>query len=389
MKNTIRYIKSFLNISSLSLFLFFVIMQLTTWIPLRYWHIWGGGNFIDSQQILMWSKCYETQGNLVFAKEGECSGYIYGSTLLKILSLLKVDVTATQIFGYLFMFVLAVTISFKVNTLTKYRENPFIILIVLSPPVLLLAERGNFDILMFALIGSAGLLFGRNFQIWALIPLALATLIKFYSLPLFLLFFLLNDNKKKKITTFVLATGVSTRVFLDFELIQSTFPSGYSWEFGASIWARYLTRLNVPDLGELVNNLSGLVILSLVVGFTLFTLKKRMRVNLPQDSGQQNKRILFYSFYATHLSCFMLGMNFDYRLIFLAMASMIYLDSFRMAKDSNSILILVLTLMSVWLTYPSTGLEPLGDLTTEVLTVVLGIRFLQFLKIDLGFHNAR
>jgi hypothetical protein len=287
------------------------------------------------------------------------------------------------------MFVLAVTISFKVNTLTKYRENPFIILIVLSPPVLLLAERGNFDILMFALIGSAGLLFGRNFQIWALIPLALATLIKFYSLPLFLLFFLLNDNKKKKITTFVLATGVSTRVFLDFELIQSTFPSGYSWEFGASIWARYLTQLNVPDLGELVNNLSGLVILSLVVGFTLFTLKKRMRVNLPQDSGQQNKRILFYSFYATHLSCFMLGMNFDYRLIFLAMASMIYLDSFRMAKDSNSILILVLTLMSVWLTYPSTGLEPLGDLTTEVLTVVLGIRFLQFLKIDLGFHNAR
>jgi hypothetical protein len=287
------------------------------------------------------------------------------------------------------MFVLAVTISFKVNTLAKYRENPFIILIVLSPPVLLLAERGNFDILMFALIGSAGLLFGRNLQIWALIPLALATLIKFYSLPLFLLFFLLNDNKKKKLTTFVLATSVSTRVFLDFELIQTTFPSGYSWKFGASIWARYLTQLNVHDLGELVNNLSGLVILSLVVGFTLFILKKWMRVNLPQDSGQQNKRILFYSFYATHLSCFMLGMNFDYRLIFLAMASMIYLDSFRKAKDTNSILILLLTLMSVWLTYPSTGLEPLGDLTTEVLTVVLGIRFLQLLKIDLGFHNAR
>lgn len=389
MKKTFGYIKSVLNISSLGLFLFFVVMQLTTWIPLRYWHIWGGGNFIDSQQILKWSKCYETQGNLVFAKEGECSGYIYGSTLLKILSFFKVDVTATQIFGYLFMFVLAVIISFKVNILEKYRENPFIILIVLSPPVLLLAERGNFDILMFALIGLAGLLFGRNLQIWALIPLALATLIKFYSLPLFLLFFLLNNDKKKKLTTFVLATAVSARVFLDFELIQTTFPSGYSWKFGASIWARYLTQLSVPDLGELVNNVSGLVILSLVVGFTLFILKKRMRVTLPQDSSQQNQRILFYSFYATHLSCFMLGMNFDYRLIFLAMASIIYLDSFRMANDSNSILILVLTLISVWLTYPSTGLEPLGDLTTEVLTVILGIRFLQLLKTDLGFQNAR
>jgi hypothetical protein len=363
-------------------------MQLTTWIPLRYWRIWGGGNFIDSQQILKWSKCYETQGNLVFAKEGECSGYIYGSTLLKILSFFKVDVTATQIFGYLFMFVLAVIISFKVNTLAKYRENPFIILIVLSPPVLLLAERGNFDTLMFALIGSAGLLFGRNLQIWALIPLALATLLKFYSLPLFLLFFLLNDNRKKRSVTFIVATAVSARVYFDLQLIQSTFPSGYSWTFGASIWARYLTQLNIPNLGELVNNLTGLVILFLTIGLTLVVMKKK-RMTPRIDSGQGIERTLFYSFFATHVSCFILGMNFDYRLIFLIMTSVIYLTSFCIVKDSNSILILVLTLMSVWLTYPSTGLEPLGDLTTEVLTVILGIRFLQLLKTDLGFQNAR
>ena len=198
MRKNIDKLKTSSSITTLALFLFFVLMQLTTWIPLRYWHIWGGGNFIDSQLILNWSKCYETMGNYVFKSYGDCSGYVYGSTLLKVLSFFKVSVSTTQAFGFLLMFILALSISYKMNTLVKYREDPLIILIVLSPPVLLLAERGNFDVLMFGLISFAGLLFARNYQVWALIPLCLATLIKFYSLPLFVIFYFLNSDKGRE-----------------------------------------------------------------------------------------------------------------------------------------------------------------------------------------------
>jgi hypothetical protein len=389
MRGTLKKLKSSFNFTPLGLFLIFAIMQLTTWIPLRYWKIWGGGNFIDSQQILQWSKCYETQGDLVFINQGECSGYIYGSTLLRILSSFQVELAATQFFGYFFMFILAITMSYKTNMFTKYREAPFILLILLSPPVLLLAERGNFDVLMFALIGSAGFLFEKNHQIWALVPLAIATLFKFYSLPLFLLFFLLNHNRKQKIVTFAVAATVSIRVIFDLQLIQTSFPSGHSWKFGVSIWSRYLTQLESSGTSEMVHNLSGFTILFLVFGATYFFLKKGKILNLPQNSSQRSERILFYLFLLTHISCFILGMSFDYRLIFISTASVIYLKSLSPKNDLDSRLVLVLTLIAVWLTYPSSGLEPIGDLATEVLTVILGIRFLQLLKLDLGVGNAK
>ena len=378
--------RSLLNLSAIWLFLFFAFMQLTTWIPLRYWRIWGGGNFIDSQQVLQWAKCYETQGNLVFMTYGDCSGYIYGSTLLRILSFFNLDVTQTQFFGYLFMILLAMTISMRVNTLEKFKENPLIILIVLSPPVLLLAERGNFDVLVFALISLSGVLFARNHEIWAVLPLALATLLKFYTLPVFLLFILLNENRRYRLTTFFVATAVTVRVFLDLQLIQTTFPSGYSWKFGSSIWTRYLTQLNIRDTGELVNNLSGLAILALTIVLTLVAMKRKLIT--PNDvSGQRIERILFYVLLLTHISCFLVGMSFDYRLIFLAMASIIYLKSFCEGKDSY--LVLVLSLISLWLTYPSSGLEPVGDFATEILTVILGIRFLQLVRVDVKSKNAK
>lgn len=389
MKNSIGSIKSILNLSFLGLFIFFVFMQLTTWIPLRYWHIWGGGNFIDSQQILQWSKCYEMQGNLVFSNEGECSGYIYGSTLLKILSFIKSDVNVTQIVGYFLMLILAISISLSVGHFKVNRPNPAIFLVIISPPVLLLAERGNFDIVMFALIGLAGFLFSKNAQIWALMPLALATLLKFYSLPVFLLFYLLGENRKQKLTTCLVGIAVSIQVAYDLQIIKTSFPSGFSWKFGASIWTRYFTQLGISDPGEAVNNISGLAIFLLVVLVTSLFLKNRKMFDSSHDDGHRTKRLLFYVFLLTHISCFMLGMSFDYRLIFLAIASVIYLDSFCTRGDTNTNLIFVLTLISMWLTYPSTGLEPVGDLATEILTVILGIRALQLIRTDLKSINAK
>lgn len=386
MRNLRAYTKSVLNPGAIWLFAFFVFMQLTTWIPLRYWRIWGGGNFIDSQQILQWARCYKTHGNAVFRNYGECPGYVYGSTLLRILSFSNLGVRQTQIFGYLFMIFLAVTISLIINNIKKIKENPIILLIVLSPPVLLLAERGNFDIMMFSLVVLAALIFVKNHQIWALFPLATATLLKFYTLPVFLVFFLLNRNTRLKLTTLFVAILVAARVLLDLKLVQSTFPSEFPWKFGSSIWARYLVQLDMRRVSEMIAHLSGLVILALIVGPIYIYMKKSFK-NPQNEPRQKQQRILFYVLAVTHMSCFLLGMSFDYRLIFLAMASIVYVRICRTRKESQ--IILVLGLVSVWLTYPSNGLEPVGDLATEILTVVLGIRCAQLIKSDMRFIDGK
>lgn len=364
-------------------------MQLTTWIPLRYWRIWGGGNFIDSGQILQWAECYKKLGTAIFASQGECSGYLYGSSLIRILNALDLTSNNTQVLGYVFMLGLAFAISFTAGFSSEYKENLPKLAIVFSPPILLLAERGNFDVLMLLLVICSSVLFSRNYQIWALVPLAISVLLKFYTLPLFLLYIVLNDTKRRKLITLLVFALVSFRVALDLKLIQSRFPSGYSWKFGASIWPRYISQLNVPSYGELVNHLAGFAILITIFLITVSVMKKTDTLNSAVVLGERNERNLFYALFGAHLSCYMLGMNFDYRLVFLLLASVIYLNTFHTLKFSNSNLLLVLTLVSAWLSYPSSGLEPIGDLAIEVLTVILGIRFFQLIRIDASSRRAK
>jgi hypothetical protein len=282
------------------------------------------------------------------------------------------------------MLILAFAISSQVNTFKILRAHPFLFIVVLSPPVLLLAERGNFDTLVLVLVMSAGSLFSKDHQSLSLIPLALATLIKFYTLPLFLIFFLLNSNKSRKLATAVAALLVFAQVFLDLHLIQSSFPTGFSWKFGASIWPRYLTQLNFSDPGEPKDSIIGFIVF-LIIATVLIYLSKRLHVSIsPAAVGSFQSRMMFYLLFGTHLSCYFLGMSFDYRLVFFAISGIIYLRSFVEKEELLPKIVLIGLVIALWLTYPSSGLEPIGDLALECVTFIFGVRFLQLLKIDLG-----
>jgi len=374
--------------SGLGLFIFFIIMQLTYWLPLRFWGISGFGNFIDTQQVLRWSECYITKGDLIFQNHGECAGYIYGSTLIRILSFLDITQSSTLLFGYFFMLILAITISSQAGMIDKFRTNPYLLAIVLSPPVLLLAERANLDILILGLIALTGLLFIQGYHTWALFPLSLATLFKFYTLPIFAILFLFNDNKRK-IFTSTIGLMVSLRVFLDLQLIQSSFPGGAGAKFGVSIWAPKISEVFDSDLGKLLANLSGVIVLTLISVTTLIVLKKTGISISSQFVGNNPTRIYFYLFFGVHLSCYLSGASYDYRLIFLVIASIIYLDSLSSKSESLYNVVLVMTLLSLWLTYPSSGLAPIGDLTTGALTFILTIRLIQLIKLDLRVKFAK
>jgi hypothetical protein len=364
-------------------------MQLTTWIPLRYWRIWGGGNFIDSGQILQWADCYKNFGSTIFLSQGECSGYLYGSSLIRILNALNLAPSNTQLLGYMFMFCLALAIAYSAGFSRDRTGYPLLLAVLCSPPILLLAERGNFDIPMLLLVIFTSILFSRRYQAWALIPLSVSVLLKFYTLPLFILYFVLNDTKRRKLFTLIVGVIVSVQVALDLRLVQSTFPSGFSWKFGSSIWARYLSQLDSAVYGEVFAHLSGLGILLIFLLLTMIAMKKSRVLQPSKICKEGNGNTLFYSLFGTHLSCFMLGVSFDYRLVFLLLASLVYLKLLSERSDAHAFLIIGLTIMSAWLTYPSSGLEPLGDLATEALTVILGIQMVKLMKYDLKSRNAK
>lgn len=287
------------------------------------------------------------------------------------------------------MFCLASAIAYSAGFSSDRIGYPLLLAVLCSPPILLLAERGNFDIPMLLLVIFASILFSRNYQVWALVPLSLSVLLKFYTLPLFIFYFILNDTKRRKLSTLIVGVIVSVRVALDLRLIQSTFPSGFSWKFGSSIWARYLSQLKSEAYGEVFAHLTGLAILLVFLLLTTMAMNK-LRVLQPSKIGVERKeKILFYSLFVTHFSCFMLGVSFDYRLVFLIMASLVYLKLLYVRNDAHSFLVIGLTITSAWLTYPSSGLEPLGDVATEALTVILGIHMVKLVKLDLKSRNAK
>ncbi len=344
---------------------------------------------MDSEQVLRWADCYGDVGDSIFESKGDCSGYIYGSTLVRILNFLSLSPTNTQAMGYLFMFFLAAAIAYTLYSTTIFKASPVFFTILISPPILLLAERGNLDILMAILVITASILYSKDSQILALLPLSLASLIKFYTLPLFVLFLILNSGKKSKIFTILIGTIVFSRILQDVIMTKSNYPSEFSGQFGMSIWARYLRQLNVPEIGMFISHISGLVVFCIFAVLTILILKKSNMLNPTLRVGQRKERIYFYSIFGTHLSCYSSGMSIDYRLIFLSLASLYYLSHFSKQADLDSRMILSLTVMAVWLSFPSPGLEPLGDIAIEVLTVILGVRFIQLIRLDLKAQNGQ
>jgi len=374
-------------VSSLLLFTFFIIMQATTWIPLRFWKIWSGVNYFDLNLVLNWSDCYKKYGNLIFANSSDasgCSGYIYGSSLIRALAYFGIDSKYTVLVGSLFIFLLSLSISLVTRRGAGGGTFQFPnIIIVLSPPVILIAELGNFDILILLLVLCASLLLSNNYHYPALLLVTLSSVMKFYTIPIFALLFLFSKNRVQKVMTILVGLLVIIRVVMDLKLIKSNFPSGFYEQFGASIWPRYLENSHFHGLGNRINLIIGIVIFIMLYLLILNLIKKH---KLSMDlfvTGNEKERLLFYFLFGTHLACYFAGMNFDHRLIFFALSSIIFIKSLSKRGSLLFKMIILLVIVALWLTYPGPGLEPIGDLALEVATVIMAIRFVGLLKMDL------
>ena len=354
------------TIQTTSIFLFFSAMQLTTWIPLRYWSVWGGGNFIDTWQVLNFANCYKEIGLDVYRIDvGDCSNYLYGRSLVQTMTFFNIGPELTQFVGYLFILVFAIVISSIFPVENKY-DFVWLVVVLTSPPILLLVERGNFDILVLV-----GILLSTNFtrkkwEIAALLTIFIITLMKFYTAPLLILFILFGKSMKVRIiavTLFIISILLISR---DIQITESAYPHGASGQFGMKVWGEYLNLYDLTSGSDTRNTiLSGAV-------FALFCLIAILIYRiLPSKASFKLRDITILKkvtdksqlFITTFICCYLAGMNFDYRLAILACAILAHVKTLEISKRQPYFLFLALCL---WLSYPSGGLEPLGDLVLEI-----------------------
>jgi len=367
--------------------IFFLLMQLTDWRPIRYWGLRGiGTNFIDSEQVLNWTECYKNVGDQIFQAEGFCSGYIYGKIIPVFFTVIPSSDYLVSIVGFVFLFIIAVVLGIATASLNTKQMKLYSVLVFLSPPVLLLVERGNFDAVMVGLVFCAALLLKNNNKFFAFALISLASLIKFYTLPLLLLFIL--DSKRKKINYLYLPQLLLV-IYLVYEAIRkikSSFPTDSTYKFGMSIWVRYLPAEKIPLDLEILANISGLAVFFLVAVVVAVAYKSKIWSSGNIVFKEEKDIYVFNLFFLCHVICFFSGMSYDYRLIFLAVSGIYFLSvsSFVAGLDSP---VKILLVTALWLSYPSGGLQPIGDLAVCAITFLLLIQFLKLNSLPFGLKR--
>ncbi len=340
------------------------ILQLTTWIPLRFWGAWGGGNFLDTFQILRYGKCYGYVGLSVYENLGtNCSNYLYGRTLLQLLSNLKIDVSLTQIFGYTFLLLLAVGLT-MVFPIRNPKDFLIFAMVLFSPPVMLLADRGNFDILIFFILIYVAKFVSRGNFFIAYILLSVTVLLKYYTAPVFLLLIFYSKLSRDRVMGIVLMFTCSGFALRDIAITEAQYPHGSDAQFGFTIWGEYLNKYSSTQVNEIwIYSISTTIFVSVLI-LTFILSQKFTKPELNFLDKTDWKKFAFWIFLVISISCYFGGMNFDYRLIYFASTLLL---AIRIFSSSYSQKVLYTLALVLWLSFPSGGLQPFGDLVIEIL----------------------
>lgn len=344
-------------------FISLCLLQLTTWIPLRYWGAWGGGNFLDTWQILRYGKCYETVGLSVYENSGtNCSNYLYGRTLLQLLSFLKIDVSQTQFLGYVFLLLLAVGLS-MVFPIKSQKDCLTFVLVLVSPPIMLLADRGNFDILIFfiLILVAKSMIRGNIYFAYGL--LSFTVLLKYYTAPIFLLLIFYSKSTRDRIFGILLLFTTAWFSFRDIAITEANYPHGSDAQFGFSVWGEYLNQYSSTQVNEIQKYAISAAIFSCILLVVLFTTKRFRLQEIEIDEACNWQTFAFWIFLVVSITCYFGGMNFDYRLVFYASTILLAIKVFPNLLPRPMVNSLMIVL---WFSFPSGGLQPLGDLVIEV-----------------------
>ena len=350
------------NRIALAIATFFLVMQLTNWPPLLFWGWWGGGNFLDSWQVLTSADCYRSIGLQVYELDNKCMIYAYGRPLLLGLSGLHIGASQTSLFGVIFLIVIAITIATIIKNLdiNDNQKNVISALVATSPPILLLIDRGNIDSLIVLLVLSAAWSHTKGKSTLAIILLFLSAIFKYYTAPLLLCMIFASKRKRSKTTAAILTVVASLSIFRDLQITEFTFATGNPHlTFGLGHEFLYLLDFNA--FAWLVNftSLAGALLVLFFYGMSFGWLRRRA-IELNTSGEKTFTRMLYVFSTIVIMACYLTGANADYRLIFLAISGITLLSIFRIS-DSFHVFFLHVVCGILWLTFPSGDLEIFGD----------------------------
>ena len=196
-------------------------------IPLIGWQLINGWFYFGTREgfgdflyVLERADCLPISMETLYSERTNnvCTGYIYGSALLRVLNFLGLGQSALIPIGY----TLFAIVGFFYLKATKNSKNIFQVVLYLSlffsPPMILLFERANLDSLILILVTMYATLVVRKYFLGAFFLALLASLFKFYTMPL-LFIAIFGAKIFFRFPLIIISLLVSIQVLLDIEKI--------------------------------------------------------------------------------------------------------------------------------------------------------------------------
>jgi hypothetical protein len=275
----------------------------------------------------------------------------YPRVWLMLAAYIGINQSHTIYFGAIIsvLFIIGLLIFFK----RRIEANRLIIflLAIFSPTVMLSIERGNNDIFIFFILSVSIYILSRRKQYSALISFALTSLAFIFKLfPLFTIIIFAKEKSsifiKCVISMVVIVVFYAFISYSDLLLIFKNTPKDPYMSYGMNV----LWQAAIP-ISDLISNIIR-VISAFLVFSSFFVFRYGLKTKINKNDGQITlTEAGFLTGVSIYLGTFLIGSNFDYRLIFLlfTLPMLIELANHHTSKISLiSKISLVLILISQW-----------------------------------------
>jgi hypothetical protein len=295
-------------------------------------------NFSDLEIIMSFLPCYRLIENDVYQTDDnfEChKGYMYGIMLLRVFNFLKLDLIPIGLVATFLLTIFLLGLGAVASSFTQKNKLHlwFVILIIFSPGTWLAIERANLDILIIFMLLVASQCLSRGFEISGILIVCFSSLLKFYTLPLVLVLIVISHRMKTKVLGSIAFLVILPMVVVDISAITNPgFPSTWYISFGVRSSGLYLNLL-LEQLGLEKYLLNSIEVQ--LLSYVIFSVACILIVKLNKSNLLTFRKVLFDRskfqtlrypdnlvciFGVTFISCYLAGMSFDYRLIFLGVA---------------------------------------------------------------------
>lgn len=367
-----------------------LLMYCSDWEIFRFAGI-KGSDFKDYHTILSYKECLKETNFFDFPTYfSECwTGFNYGLSAILLVGALNYLFGSIAAVGWTTIFlvgILLLNLSFFLGA-PDLKGRIFQSLLIISPGILLLYERGNLDswIFIFSIILVMGYKHVNPLIIF--ICLFLVTLIKFHILFASLyLVSRLSISRNYKIFMSIsmsLATGISLAP------MASLIPYNWFLSFGSFMPLVYLdfslTSINFEFLAPGIRICIGVIFFTCLTFLARRTSQIFRRLTLLETRARSNENVVLNFFSICYLSSFFLSTNYDYRLIFLVPAIILFDRELLAEKVASKerIFFIALTISSLYLgsTYGAPffflqAIQFIGDLGLSLISAILLFRLI-------------